>query len=127
MNNQCKICLKTIKTIKDNTTKWKNEFLKKKGICYECYVESKGLIKQDGHYVPWKYQNFCKIEKDVPITGNYEDCNVKLPKISWCEKYKKWKLEFQGPDLGGFDVETFVWYFNKKEDIISALCSEHCF
>ena len=124
--NQCKVCLKIIEP---NAPNWEIEFLKKKGICFECYLESKGLIKEEDHYVPhyvpWGYRNFCTIKKDLPMTGDYKDCNVILPKISWSEKYKKWKLEFQGPDSDGYDVETFTWYFNKKEDIISAICPEH--
>jgi hypothetical protein len=115
---RCKICLKTSE---ESISRWEIEFLRKRGICHECYTENKGLIKQDDHYVPWKYQNFATVEKDKPMTGDYEDCNVILPKISWCDKYKKWKLEFQGADSGGYDVETFVWYFDKKKDIISAI------
>lgn len=118
MDNQCKVCLKTSKEL---DLVIEIEFLKKRGICRKCHIESKGLIKQDDHYVPWKYQNFCEIKGDTSMTGDYEDCNVILPKISWCERYKKWKLEFQGADSGGYDIETFVWYFDRKEDIIKAI------
>jgi len=104
---------------------WECSLINKRGKCKECIVKEKGLIKVGTHYVPWDYQNSIEFEgqeasKDAEY---YEDVNASLPRISWDEHYKKWKLEFTGADFGGYDCQNFVWYFDTKEDIINAMLS----
>jgi hypothetical protein len=59
--------------------------------------------------------------KERKEDGHHEDVYAKLPTISWCEKYKKWGVEFVGADSGGYDVQHFVWYYNSHEDIIKEM------
>ncbi len=104
-------------------------FIKAKGVCPECLEGSKGLIKVDDHYVPWVYRNHVdfnmetkeleEIPEDDP--EYFDDVYAKLPKIEWCKKYKKYKVTFESPDIGGYDVATFEWYFDNKEDIIKSI------
>lgn len=99
-------------------------------MCTGCYKESKGLVKIDGHYVPWSYRHNSDLHKNkntvIDTAGDpkyFEDINAGLPKITWCDRYGKWKVFFTGPDIGGYDVQDFVWYFDNKEDIINAMIS----
>lgn len=98
---------------------WDMKFFESRKMCEKCYVKAKGLIKSGNHYVPWDYRNNAEISGDEP--GNpeyYEDVNASLPKISWDEEHRLWKITFSGPDIGGYDAITFVWYYKSKEDIL---------
>jgi hypothetical protein len=126
-NPTCKRCLNHIKT---HTCKncgkvcmgvmtdheYKN-FVSKYGLCKKCYVESKGLVKSGSHHVPWDYRYDAGTSKEME-SEYYDDVNASLPSISWCEKYKKYKVEFSDADIGGYDVQPFVWYFDSLEDIL---------
>jgi hypothetical protein len=109
----CKNCGKVCMGVLSNCEY--EHFISKYGLCEECYVESKGLVKSGNHYVPWSYCHF--IHTGEPSPG-IEDANASLPSISWCEKYKKYKVEFNDADIGGYDVQPFVWYFDSLEDIL---------
>jgi hypothetical protein len=89
-------------------------------MCDSCVEESMGLVKVDNHYVPWKYHNYSDTLK--PTEPNYyDDVHAEIPKVEWCEKYKKYKLTFLGPDFGGYDVAEFERYFDTKEEIFKLI------
>ena len=116
---------------------FEEEFVRKYDICEECFIESKGLVKDDNHYVPWIYryvthipeygkENYLEIQPE-----HYPDKNAVLPKISWCSEVRKWKTEFKAgiqtavPSASGnnleFEVLDSVWYFDTKKDIIDGM------
>jgi hypothetical protein len=69
------------------------------------------LVKIDDHYVPkdyveWDSNGKKRHERD------YEDAYASLPSVSFCHKVNKFKVEFMGPDSGGYDVQHFTWYFD---------------
>jgi hypothetical protein len=101
-------------------------FIETKGACRKCFQLSKGLIK-DGtdtpYYVPWWYRN--SIDSELPTDSKYfEDANMSIPKISWCDRHKKWKLTTSGADAGGYDVQDFEIYFDTKEEIFELMLKE---
>lgn len=101
---------------------WSYDFLKFRGVCSFCYMELKGIVPWQGHYVPWEYKNHAELTGDEPRVDEFhEDVNAQLPVISWSKKYTKWKVTFSSPDFGGYDSCELVWYFDKKEDIIEAM------
>ena len=131
--SQCKVCYGDANPFGG----WfEEEFVKQYGICEKCFIKSKGLVKSGNHYVPWIYRyathipqynsgkNYLKIK-----SKHYTDVNSVLPKISWCSKTKKWKIEFVAeifvvtPTVLGNNSEwkilDLVWYFDTEKDIIS--------
>lgn len=102
--------------------RWEIAFIEAKGMCEKCYNDSKGLIEVDGHYVPWSYRNYSEAKGDSVRTKDlFEDVNANLPKISFCDEYMKWKIEFTDTDLGGYDVQSFTWYFDMFSDLYRAM------
>ncbi len=92
-------------------------------MCDDCVEESMGLVKIDDHYVPWAYRNYADTLKPTD-PKYYDDVCAKLPKVGWCDKYKKYKLTFQGADFGGYDVADFERYFDTKEEIFKLIFGE---
>ncbi len=92
-------------------------------MCDDCVEESMGLIKVDNHYVPWGYRNHADtLEPTGP--DYYDDVYAKMPKVEWCDKYKKYKLTFHGTDFGGYEADEFEWYFDTKEEIFELIFGE---
>ena len=123
---KCKKCLAL------ESSMWESDFIKKNGICENCYLGDKDLIKHGNHYVLWEYQNYCDVEGDVPLDlEDFEDANAILPTVSWCSRIKKWKIEFVAkiftivsttPDNDPLsEAWDIVWYFDTKKDIISSM------
>lgn len=115
MAKECKECNKDLSRYSHHYTEH--------GMCPDCLADSKGLVKVDNHYVPWKYRNHT--DTLLPTDPDYfDDVYAKLPKVEWCDKHKKYKIIFDGPDFGGYDVYRFEWYYDTKEDIIKAMFGE---
>lgn len=116
MVRNCKNCNKDIsdRVIRRNV---------KLDMCDSCVEESMGLVKVDNHYVPWKYRNYADTLKPAN-PDYYDDIHADLPKVEWCDKYKKYKLTFQGGDFGGYDVADFERYFDTKEEIFKLIFGE---
>jgi hypothetical protein len=89
-------------------------------LCDECWEHNQGLVPCLGHYVPWSYVYWSDTLKRREV-AHHEDIHAKLPTISWCEEFKKWKVSFTGADSGGYDVQHFEWYYNSREDIIKEM------
>jgi hypothetical protein len=114
--------MKCLKCNKDKILHHDVDFIKKRGMCEECFEVSKGLVKdEDNHYfVPWAYRYWTDTEE--PREKEYfEDVNMFIPKISWSEEHKKWKLITSGADCGGYDVQDFEIYFDTKEEIFELM------
>lgn len=127
MSTKCKECGKTPAAYQV----YDAGFIKLKGVCPKCLKDSMGLIKVDNHYVPWRYRNNVDFDMEsnkVTISkGNadyYDDIYAKMPKVEWCDKYKKYKFTFEGADFGGYDVDGFEWYFDTKEEIFKLIFGE---
>lgn len=102
--------------------KYEEKTIEKYGCCGDCFSEAQDLIKVNNHYVPWSYRRYVEAGEIIEDESEYcEDKNASLPMISWDEKYKKWKVAFDGPDTGGYDSQPFAWYFNTKEEIFEAM------
>lgn len=115
MSVKCKVCDKDLSRHSHHHIE--------RGMCGDCTEDSMGLIKVDDHYVPWKYRNYSDTLK--PTEPNYyDDVNAKMPKVEWCDKYKKYKFTFQGADFGGYDYDEFEWYFDTKEEIAKLIFGE---
>ncbi|MHA2039017.1 MAG: hypothetical protein ACXACU_15835 [Candidatus Hodarchaeales archaeon] len=78
------------------------------------------LIKVDTHYVPYYYRYHTNTDQ-LRDSELFEDVYAMLPNISWSEEHQKWKILFDGPDLGGYDAMQFEWYFDTKEEIIEEM------
>lgn len=106
---------------------YKPRIIETKGMCEDCLDELKGLIKVEGkpYYVPWSYRNGVEVDGTETATDPefFEEINMFIPKISWCNIYQKWKLETSGADFGGYDVQYFTIYFDFKEDILALMMS----
>lgn len=77
------------------------------------------LIKVDNHYVSAKYLFY---EDSGEERTNYiEDKNASLPRIVFHNDSGKWIVAFDSPDIGGYDVQEFEWYFDSVEDIIKEM------
>lgn len=116
MVRNCKNCNKDIseRVIRRNI---------KLDMCDSCVEESMGLVKVGNHYVPWGYRNYSDTLKPSE-PDYYDDVNAEIPKVEWCDKYKKYKLTFQGADFGGYDVNELVRYFDTKEEIFKLIFGE---
>jgi len=116
-----------MKCPKCNREEYNTTIIRTKGMCETCFNISKGLVKAEDklYYVPWSYRN--SIDRDGTETAtepkHFEEVNISIPRISWCNIYKKWKLETSGADFGGYDVQNFEIYFDTKEDIFALMLS----
>ena len=105
-----------------NTNPYDTKFVEKNGACKKCFLLSKGLVKAGNapYYVPWGYRNW--VETEEPRSEeSFEDINMFIPTISWCDRYNKWKLTTSGADSGGYDVSDFEIYFDTKEEIVALM------
>lgn len=83
-------------------------------LCRECYCDSKGLVRQQDHYVLYERVDDFGACSEGDLWDSVDDVNP--PHISWSAKHKKWKLEFS--DSGRFGHSgSFTWYYDNKEDI----------
>lgn len=96
------------------------ENIKRRGMCESCFVKSKDLIKVDNHYVSWGYRHYSDTEEPME-EAHHDDINASFPSVKWCDKYKKYKVSFMSPDIGGHDVCHLTWYFDSKEDILKEM------
>lgn len=82
------------------------------------------LLKRDGYYIPWEYENY-EDTNEKRISDCVMDVNAVLPKISWCYKYEKHKVEYCGADFSGYGgVRLFVRYFDTLEEVYEAMRKE---
>ena len=90
--------------------------------CEEFVVESVAdLVKvKEGYYVPWDYLFWSDTDEPMGI-GEEEHVNASIPKVTFDQKTKKYKLDFIGADGGGYDVQSFAFYFDSKDEILKAI------
>jgi hypothetical protein len=85
--------------------------------------ENGSIVERRGHgvtyYVPWTYEYY--EDSRQRNTKYIEDKCAEPPRISFDKERGKWKLEFDGPDSGGYDVQGFEYFFDTKEDIYKML------
>ena len=74
------------------------------GKCGDCYAKEQPLVKMPGgSYLPWSYVNY--IRHDGSISTEIEENDdtsppqewnkdYEVPRVTFCDKYKKWKLSY---------------------------------
>lgn len=83
------------------------------------YDFSPYLIKVENHYVPASYLFFA--DSGQENIQYVDDKHASFPKIRFDDIFKKYRVEFDGADFGGYDVAGFTWYFDSIVDIIKEM------
>jgi len=101
------------------------KYIKERGVCDTCWEENLPLIKRkEGYYVPGGYDIWPDtMEERIP--NDCEDEKARPPRIEWSENKQKWALVFDSADCGGYDVQSFIYYFDTKKDIYAFLEEEN--
>jgi hypothetical protein len=106
------------------------------GKCAKCYKEEQPLVRMPGgSYLPWEcvytihyngsISNSVEERVDTkPAWDGVEDRAI--PKITFCEKYKKWKLSYNGHsgEIGDYGATSVERYFDTKEEIFELMTEE---
>lgn len=93
------------------------EAWEEKGVLIERTRELEGGGKIH-YYVPKRYEYFGDTGKRMR-EGHEEDTNCFVPHVEFDEKSNKWVLHLMGADSGGYDVETFEYYFDDLNDVLT--------
>jgi len=75
---------------------------------------------KDGYYIPRDYLYYGDTnEKRKP--KHEEHCYADPPSYNYDKETGKWCLEFTSADIGGYDVQSFTFYFDSEEELLKFL------
>ncbi len=106
------------------------------GKCGDCYTKEQSLVKMSGgSYLPWSYVNYIhsngtistSIEEDNDTSPLHEWSRDRtIPKVTFCDKYKKWKLFYltDSGEINDHSAAITERYFDTKEEIFKLMTKE---